>query len=101
MSAACQVHVILVSCLLLFFIMFDARSFLFCTFLHIVFVWVQDASEALFHRSAFKNVIFNDTEGVKKELQSLSLNKSLDPEGIISIKNQLSVQDRSVQSTNI
>ncbi|OEL17021.1 4-alpha-glucanotransferase DPE2 [Dichanthelium oligosanthes] len=45
--------------------------------------WWQDASEALFLRSAFKNVVFNDTEGVKKELQSVSLNKSLDPEDIV------------------
>ncbi|KAG2638907.1 hypothetical protein PVAP13_2NG623200 [Panicum virgatum] len=42
--------------------------------------WWQDASEALFLRSAFKNVVFNATEGVKKESQSASLNKSLDPE---------------------
>ncbi|ONM60886.1 4-alpha-glucanotransferase DPE2 [Zea mays] len=45
--------------------------------------WWQDASEALFFRSAFKNVIFNATEGVKKESQSVSLNKSLDPEDIV------------------
>ncbi|CAL5085294.1 unnamed protein product [Urochloa decumbens] len=48
--------------------------------------WWQDASEALFLRSAFKNVIFNDTEGVKKELQSVSLNKSLDAEGNPSLE---------------
>jgi hypothetical protein len=52
-------------------------------------VCIQDASEALFFRSAFKNVIFNATEGVKKESQSVSLNKSLDPEGTIYMKNQL------------
>ncbi|KAG2638904.1 hypothetical protein PVAP13_2NG623200 [Panicum virgatum] len=45
--------------------------------------WWQDASEALFLRSAFKNVVFNATEGVKKESQSASLNKSLDPEDIV------------------
>ncbi|CAN6321373.1 unnamed protein product [Urochloa humidicola] len=45
--------------------------------------WWQDAADALFHRSAFKNVIFNDIEGVKKELQSVSLNKSLDSEDIV------------------
>lgn len=45
--------------------------------------WWQDASEALFFRSAFKNVIFNATEGVKKESQSVSLIKSLDPEDIV------------------
>ena len=49
------------------------------------FFGIQDASEALFLRSAFKNVVFNATEGVKKEPQSASLNKSLDPEGIILI----------------
>jgi 4-alpha-glucanotransferase len=49
-------------------------------------ICIQDASEALFFRSAFKNVIFNATEGVKKESQSVSLIKSLDPEGIIYIK---------------
>jgi len=63
-------------------------------------VCIQDASEALFFRSAFKNVIFNATEGVK-ESQLVSLNKSLDPEGIIYMKNQLSEQDQSVKSTNI
>lgn len=45
--------------------------------------WWQDASEALFLRSAFKNVIFNATEDLKKELQSVSLSKSLDPEDIV------------------
>jgi len=63
-------------------------------------VCIQDASEALFFRSAFKNVIFNATEGVK-ESQLVSLNKSLDPEGIIYMKNQLSEQDQSVKSANI
>nr|CAB3458886.1 unnamed protein product [Digitaria exilis] len=48
--------------------------------------WWQDASDALFLRSAFKNVVFNDTEGVKKEVQSVSLNKSLDPEGNPSLE---------------
>ncbi|XP_006658074.1 4-alpha-glucanotransferase DPE2 [Oryza brachyantha] len=45
--------------------------------------WWQDASEALFLRSAFKNVIFSGTENAKRELQSTSLNKSLDSEDIV------------------
>jgi 4-alpha-glucanotransferase len=46
-------------------------------------VYIQDASEALFLRSAFKNVIFSANENAKKELQSSSISKSLDPEGNI------------------
>ncbi|KAM0907019.1 hypothetical protein ACQ4PT_016421 [Festuca glaucescens] len=45
--------------------------------------WWQDASEALFLRSAFKNVIFSGNENAKRELQSSSLSKSLDPEDIV------------------
>uniref|UniRef100_A0A0D9UYV9 4-alpha-glucanotransferase n=1 Tax=Leersia perrieri TaxID=77586 RepID=A0A0D9UYV9_9ORYZ len=45
--------------------------------------WWQDASEALFLRSAFKNVIFNGTENAKREVQSASLNKSLDAEDTV------------------
>ncbi|GJN05701.1 hypothetical protein PR202_ga23354 [Eleusine coracana subsp. coracana] len=45
--------------------------------------WWQDASEALFLRSAFKNVIFNATASDKKEPQSVSINRSLDPEDIV------------------
>lgn len=73
--AICQVHVKQVS--------------LFCTMFTNGLVCIQDASEALFFRSAFKNVIFNATEGVKKESQSVSLDKSLVPEGTVYIKNQL------------
>lgn len=70
--AVCQVHIKQVS--------------LFCNMFTYGLICIQDASEALFFRSAFKNVIFNATEGVKKESQSVSLIKSLDPEGIIYIK---------------
>jgi 4-alpha-glucanotransferase len=45
--------------------------------------WWQDASEALFLRSAFKNVIFNGSENAKRELKTTSLNKSLEPEDIV------------------
>lgn len=84
--AVCQVH--------------NKQVSLLCTMFTNGLVCIQDASEALFFRSAFKNVIFNATEGVK-ESQSVSLNKSLDPEGIIYMKNQLSEQDQSVKSANI
>ncbi|KAL6896549.1 hypothetical protein ACP4OV_007121 [Aristida adscensionis] len=45
--------------------------------------WWQDASEALFLRSAFKNVVFSAPENAKRELQPVSLNKSLEPEDIV------------------
>lgn len=45
--------------------------------------WWQDASEALFLRSAFKNVIFSANENAKRELQSSSLSKSLEPGDIV------------------
>jgi 4-alpha-glucanotransferase len=57
------------------------------------FAWIQDASEALFLRSAFNNVIFSATENDKRGPQSVSINKSLDPEGIIYSGNQLSDGD--------
>lgn len=68
------------------FVRFTPNKFLYTMLFTNGLVCIQDASEALFFRSAFKNVIFNATEGVKKESQSVSLNKSLDPEGIIYIK---------------
>ena len=80
------------------------KSLLFCIVFRFIYLfWIQDASEALFLRSAFKNVVFNATEGVKKESQSASLNKSLDPEGIILIIIYIksSWASRSVQSTDI
>ncbi|XP_044964464.1 4-alpha-glucanotransferase DPE2 [Hordeum vulgare subsp. vulgare] len=45
--------------------------------------WWQDNSEALFLRSAFKNVIFSAADNAKRELQSSSLTKSLDPEDTV------------------
>lgn len=45
--------------------------------------WWQDGSEALFLRSAFKDVIFGGDENAKRVLQSSSLSKSLDPEDIV------------------
>uniref|UniRef100_A0ACD5Z182 Uncharacterized protein n=1 Tax=Avena sativa TaxID=4498 RepID=A0ACD5Z182_AVESA len=45
--------------------------------------WWQDASEALFLRSAFKDVIFNENENAKRELKSSSLSKSLEPQDIV------------------